>query len=219
MCTPCVAAKRRFRVQTRSPDLPSTAVILIISKENDHWWRGSVMGDSSGRQGLFPSNVSGPSCTRIPVESISMENGTCDRRCETILTYVLLIFRSQHVETFGQVASPGSQTTSYGQQHQAPPYQSHSSSYYGASSGGSINDPEKAALQPYQPHPPPANQYYQPPPPPQPYYQQQSLQPPQTVGPPAPSPSDPEKKNKFKLPGKGSGLGNTLAHSFVGGAG
>jgi len=30
--------------------------ILIHTKENEHWWRGSVESDPTGRSGLFPSN-------------------------------------------------------------------------------------------------------------------------------------------------------------------
>lgn len=33
-------------------------IIVIDSKENEHWYRGHVQSDPSARTGLFPSNVS-----------------------------------------------------------------------------------------------------------------------------------------------------------------
>ncbi|CAD6576059.1 MAG: hypothetical protein CYPHOPRED_005860 [Cyphobasidiales sp. Tagirdzhanova-0007] len=136
-------------------------VVIIHSKENDHWWRGSVMNDPSERQGLFPSN---------------------------------------HVKILASGIAPSKhQISGLGQ----------STSYYGSP------DPEKAAMdmQPYQMHaPPPPSPYYNqgpPPPPQQQFYQQQ----PQQM---AISPGDPARRHKFKLP---NGMGSTLAHSFVGGAG
>lgn len=92
---------------------------------------------------------------------------------------------------------------------QASGYTPSAHSYYAPSTVS--NDPEKAALQPYNMQASSA-QYYSQPPPQQQYYQQ----PP--AGPQAPSPAEPGKKNKFKMPGSGNGFGSTLAHAGVGGA-
>lgn len=91
---------------------------------------------------------------------------------------------------------------------QAGGYAPSAPSYYAPSTISS--DAEKAALQPYQMQASSAQYYSQPPPPAaQQYYQQPAAQ--------VPSPAEPGKKNKFKMPGSGNGFGSTLAHAGVGG--